>query len=50
MSPFLTSKGNIVLTLLFGWLGESRFNRTMKEYIAIAVEIPKVDAVHSRVN
>ena len=28
MSPFLTSKENIVVNLIYEWLGESRINRT----------------------
>jgi hypothetical protein len=31
-SNFLTSKENIVINLLFEWLGESRFNRTLSRH------------------
>jgi hypothetical protein len=50
MNPFLTSKESIALNLVFGWLDESRFNRSMEEYIAIARRLPKLDALHSYVN
>ena len=33
MSDFLTSKENIVINLLFEWLGESRYNRTLSDAI-----------------
>ena len=32
MSPFLTSKENIVVNLIYEWLRESRINRTYDEY------------------
>ena len=50
MTPFLASKENIVINLLFAWLGESRYNRTYQEYIAIAARVPKVEAVFAYVN
>jgi hypothetical protein len=50
MSDFPTSKENIVINLLFEWLGESRFNRTLPEYKAIAAQVPKVEAVFAYVN
>jgi hypothetical protein len=50
MNRFPTPKENIVLDLLFEWLRESRFNRTMQEYIAIAARVPKTEAVHAYVN
>lgn len=50
MNPFPTSKENIVLDRLFEWLGESRINRTMEEYIAIALRVPKTEAVYAYVN
>jgi len=50
LNRFLTSKENIVINLLFAWLGEARFNRTMAEYIAIALRVPKIVAVHAYVN
>jgi hypothetical protein len=50
MSQFLTSKENIALNLIFEWMGESRFNRTMDEYISIASRLPKLEALHAYVN
>jgi hypothetical protein len=44
VSPFLTSKENIVVILIYGWLGESRLNRTYDEYMEIAARFPKVAA------
>ena len=41
MAQFLTSKENIALNLIFEWLGESRFNRTDKEYAEIAPRLQK---------
>jgi hypothetical protein len=50
MNRFLTSKENIVVNLLFEWLGEFRCNRTMREYMAIAQRVSKIEAVHAYVN
>jgi len=50
VSAFLTSKENIVVNLVYGWLGESRFNRTYAEYMEIASHFPKVAACHAYVN
>jgi hypothetical protein len=50
MNPFLTSKENIVINLLFEWLNESRYNRSLKDYIVIALRVPKTLAVHAYVN
>jgi len=50
MNPFPTSKEDIVIDLVFGWLGESRINRTQAEYEAIIARVPKDEAVHSYVN
>jgi hypothetical protein len=50
MSPFLTSKENIVVNLIFDWLGESRVNRTYDEYMEIASRFPKLEAWHAYVN
>jgi len=47
MSPFLTSKENIVVNLIYEWLGESRINRTYDEYMEIASRFPKVAACHA---
>ena len=50
MSPFLTSKENIVVDLIYDWLGESRINRTYEDYMEIASRFPKVEACHAYVN
>jgi hypothetical protein len=50
MSPFLTSKENIVVNLIYEWLGESRINRTYDEYMEIASRFPKLAACHAYVN
>jgi hypothetical protein len=50
MSPFLTSKENIVVNLIYEWLGESRANRTYDEYMEIASRFPKLAACHTHVN
>jgi hypothetical protein len=50
MRHFPTSVENIVLNLIFEWLGESRFNRTNDEYMQIAACIPKLEACHAYVN
>jgi hypothetical protein len=42
VSPFITSKENIVVNLIYAWLGESRTNRTYDEYMEIASRFPKV--------
>ena len=50
MSQFTTARENIALNLIFGLMGESRFNRTIDEYMAIASRAPKLDAIHADVN
>ena len=50
MNQFPTSKENIVINLLYEWLGERRYNRTMSEYLAVAYRLPKTEALHSYVN
>jgi hypothetical protein len=50
MNPFPTPTENIALNLIFGWLKESRINRSMDEYIAIARRLPKLEALHAYVN
>ena len=50
MTPHLTSVENIVITILFHWLGEDRNNRTFDEYMAIGCRVPKIEAVHAYVN
>jgi hypothetical protein len=50
MSPFLTSKENIAVNLIYEWLGESRTNRTSDDYMKIASRFPKVEACFAHVN
>lgn len=50
MTPFLTSKESIVIDIAFGWLGESRINRSLEEYTDIASRIPNLTALHDIVN
>jgi hypothetical protein len=50
MSPFLTSKENIAVNLIYEWLGESRTNRTYNDYMKIALRFPKVEACFAYVN
>jgi hypothetical protein len=50
MSPFLTSKENIAVNLIYAWLSESRSNRTYAEYMEIASRFPKLSACHAHVN
>ena len=50
MSPFLTSKENIAVNLIYQWLGECRTNRTYDEYMTIASRFPKLEACYAYVN
>jgi len=50
MAHSLTSRENIALDLIFAWLGEVRFNRTIDDYIAIASRAPKLAALHAWIN
>jgi hypothetical protein len=50
MNPFPTPAENIALNLIFEWPKESRFNRSLDEYIAIARCLPKLEALHAYVN
>jgi hypothetical protein len=50
MPSSLGPAGNIALDIICRWLGESRYNRTMEEYRAIARKMPKLDAMHAYVN
>jgi hypothetical protein len=49
-NPFPTSKEQIALDLIMEWLGESRFNRSLDEYLSIARRLPKLEALHAYVN
>jgi hypothetical protein len=50
MNPFPTPAESIALNLIFEWLKETRFNRSLDEYIAIARRLPKLEALHAYVN
>ena len=50
MTHSLTSTENIVLNLIFEWLGEFRYNRSFNEYMEIAWRLPKLAALHAYVN
>lgn len=51
LSPFLTSMQEIAIDAIFAYFDESRINRTIEEYRAIAVRCPKkLQALHSIVN
>jgi hypothetical protein len=45
-----TSKEDIALTLIFGLLKESRYNRTTAEYIEIEARLPKIEEAFAFVN
>lgn len=52
MRLFPTSVENIVLNLIYEWLGESRFNRTSEEYSSIKARLSTItiEACHAYVN
>lgn len=50
IDPFPTPAENIVINLIFEWLGESRINRRFDEYMAIAARFPKIEACVAYVN
>jgi hypothetical protein len=50
MGGHMTSQESLALDLIFGSLGESRFNRSWDEYAAIAARAPKLAAMHAEVN
>ena len=50
MSHTMTSNENLALSLIFGSLGESPFNRSMDDYLAVAARAPKLAALHADVN
>jgi hypothetical protein len=45
-----TSKEGIAIDLILESLGETRFNRTMLEYIHIESRLPKIEAAFADVN
>lgn len=50
MPRFLEPYENIALSLIFEVMGESRFNRTHNEYIAIAARLPHLKKLRFQVN
>ena len=50
ISKHLTSQENLALNLIFGCLGESRFNRTPEEYEAIISKLPPLKVLHADIN
>lgn len=40
MNPFLTTQENLIVSVIFRILGESRFNRTLAEYASVAARVP----------
>jgi hypothetical protein len=47
---FPTATQDIAANLIFAVMGETRFNRTYSEYIAIAAKFPLLKVLHSDVN
>lgn len=45
-----TSKENIAIDLVFDFIGESRFNRTLQEYVEIEDRLPKIDSASAYIN
>lgn len=45
-----TSKEAIAIDLIFDWLGESRINRTMQEYLDIEARLPPIESASVYVN
>jgi hypothetical protein len=50
MEHIMTSKERLALNLIFGSMGESPFNRTIDEYLAIAARSPKLAVLHADIN
>lgn len=50
MSRFLQPAESLALSLIFEVMGESRFNRTSGEYMAIAARLPRLKQLHFQVN
>ena len=48
--PHPDQQRELALKLIFGSMGESPFNRTMDEYIAIAARAPKLAVLHADIN
>ena len=50
MSKYLTSKEDLAVDLIFHCVGESRYNRTIEEYAAIAAKLPPLKVLHGYIN
>ena len=50
MAHALTASEELALCLISEWLGETFHNRTMADYRAIALKMPKLDALHEHVS
>ena len=50
MGKFLTMQEDLALSLIFEYVGESRYNRTIEEYEAIAAKLPPIKVLHGYVN
>lgn len=50
MGKFLTMQEDLALSLIFEYVGESRYNRTIEEYEAIAANLPPIKVLHGYVN
>ena len=50
MSKFPTSRENLAISIAFDLLGESRYNRTHEEYMAIAARLPPLKKLHGIIN
>lgn len=50
MTRFLQPHENNALSLIFQFMGESRYNRTYADYMAIAARLPHLKELHYQVN
>jgi hypothetical protein len=50
MSKFPTPIEDIVLNIAFDLMGESRVDRTHKEYMEIAARLPPLKVLHGQIN
>ena len=46
----MTMKQDVAVSLVFEFMGESRYNRTFDEYAAIIAELPPIKVLHGYVN
>jgi len=50
MNKHPTSREELALNIIFDSMGESRFNRTHDEYLAIASRLQPIKALHGMIN